>query len=474
MKEYNENSLTDELVNRFDLDVGDIDSYFKFYDKDAIINRLNSGKLNIEQLYDGMAQWLGIANIFESNIDENTTFTQYLNESGFTLKQYTEDVYNACLSVDESKYRNIDLYYSEDIEKAFNDKVPVNTIAADIMSKFDTEFTVPKSEEDDEGFTPENGYEDFEKEYGKTLHQLTDENENDEEMVFVDEYDFSNDFNESTTQDDLITDGADYNEWKLNAFKYIDKRVDVNKIKELGKYIKSFLKQEYDNGEPSWFMAAESVVNYVRINYSNCLKDRSYVTSITESTEEKDVLVITFENEETANEEEYQFANEGGWDSQFDIGRKDNKIYVEYTDLSEKVTKEWYGDKVQLEKIPVETYNEIFYTTDVYESVETKPIREPAKGAIEFYTEDQAMDAFDAWNKMQNPSLRVGDWLNPLKRRQMEEYHTYKTVTVTRDNMTLYVSAPRPKLLRDSLDWLSEFDEDSVKQIIKFKKQNKK
>lgn len=474
MKEYNENSLTDELVNRFDLDVGDIDSYFKFYDKDAIINRLNSGKLNIEQLYDGMAQWLGIANIFESNIDENTTFTQYLNESGFTLKQYTEDVYNACLSVDESKYRNIDLYYSEDIEKAFNDKVPVNTVAADIMSKFDTEFTVPKSEEDDEGFTPENGYEDYEKEYGKTLHQLTDENENDEEMVFVDEYDFSNDFNESTTQDDLITDGADYNEWKLNAFKYIDKRVDVNKIKELGKYIKSFLKQEYDNGEPSWFMAAESVVNYVRINYSNCLKDRSYATNITESTEEKDVLVITFENEEIANEEEYQFANEGGWDSQFDIGRKDNKIYVEYTDLSEKVTKEWYGDKVQVEKIPVETYNEIFYTTDVYESVETKPPREPAKGAIEFYTEDEAMDAFDAWNKMQNPSISIGDWFIPLKRRQLEEYHTYKTVTVTRDNMTLYVSAPKPKLLSDSLAWLSEFDEDSVKQIIKFKKQNKK
>lgn len=401
------------------------------------------------------------------------TFKEYLVESGFTFEQFAEDVREALMKLG-SKYINADLYFYEELEEAFNNNEDVNKTAANIAAKFDETFPSKSvNDDEDDGLTPENGYEDYEKEYGKTLHQLTDDNENFEEPEFIDEYDFSNDFNEST-QDDLISDGADYNEWKLNAFKYIDKRVDVNKIKELGKYIKSFLKQEYDNGEPSWFMAAESIVNYVRINYSNCLKDRSYATNITESTEEKDVLVITFENEETANEEEYQFANEGGWDSQFDIGRKDNKIYVEYTDLSEKVTKEWYGDKVQLEKIPIETYNEIFYTSEVYESVETKPIREPAKGAIEFYTEDQAMDAFDAWNKMQHPSLNVGDWFNPLKRRQMEEYHTYKTVTVTRENMTLYVSAPKPKLLRDSLEWLSEFDEDSVKQIIKFKKQNKK
>lgn len=401
------------------------------------------------------------------------TFKEYLVESGFTFEQFAEDVREALMKLD-SKYVNADLYFYEELEEAFNNNEDVNKIAANIAAKFDETFPSKSvDDEEDDGLTPENGYEDYEKEYGKTLQQLTDDNENFEEPEFIDEYDFSNDFNEST-QDDLISDGADYNEWKLNAFKYIDKRVDVNKIKELGKYIKSFLKQEYDNGEPSWFMAAESIVNYVRINYSNCLKDRSYATNITESTEEKDVLVITFEDEETANEEEYQFANEGGWDSQFDIGRKDNKIYVEYTDLSEKVTKEWYGDKVQVEKIPIETYNEIFYTSEVYESVATKPIREPAKGAIEFYTEDQAMDAFDAWNKMQHPSLNVGDWFNPLKRRQMEEYHTYKTVTVTRDNMTLYVSAPKPKLLRDSLEWLSEFDEDSVKQIVKFKKQNKK
>ena len=472
MKEYNENSLTDELVSRFDLDVGDIDSYFKFYDKDAIVDRLNSGKLNIEQLYDGMAQWLGIANIFESNIDENTTFTQYLNESGFTLKQYTEDVYNACLSVDESKYRNIDLYYSEDIEKAFNEKVPVNTVAADIMSKFDTEFTVPK-EEDDEGFTPENGYEDYEKEYGKTLHQLTDENENDEEMEFVDEYDFSNDFNESTSQDDLITDGADYDEWKLNAFKYIDKRVDVNKIKELGKYIKSFLKQEYDNGEPSWFMAAESVVNYVRINYSNCLKDRSYATSITESTDENEqVLVITFDSEDTANEEEYLFANDGGWASQFNIGREGNKIYVEYNKLSDKVTKEWYKDKVELVEIPKEEYYRIF-SNGIDESTTPKKVSVPFTGDVVFYTEDQAMDAFGAWNKMQNPKINVGDWFNQTweTKRKMEEYRTYKDVKVEQNENVLSVTADKQRLLIMAMDWLEEFDEDSVKQKIKYKRQ---
>lgn len=92
---------------------------------------------------------------------------------------------------------------------------------------------------------------------------------------------------ESTETDDGMSDGETFDEWKTNAFKYIDKRLDVNKIKELGTYVKDFLKQEYDNGEPSWFMAAESIVNYARIKYPDALKDRSYATSITENAEPK-------------------------------------------------------------------------------------------------------------------------------------------------------------------------------------------
>ena len=66
MKIYDENSLYDELVSRFDLDISDISSYFKMYDVDTVIDKLNKGKITIDSLYDGMAQWLGIANIFES------------------------------------------------------------------------------------------------------------------------------------------------------------------------------------------------------------------------------------------------------------------------------------------------------------------------------------------------------------------------------------------------------------------------
>ena len=68
MKIYDENSLYDELVGRYDLDISDISSYFKMYDVDTVINKLNKGKITIDSLYDGMAQWLGIANIFESKL----------------------------------------------------------------------------------------------------------------------------------------------------------------------------------------------------------------------------------------------------------------------------------------------------------------------------------------------------------------------------------------------------------------------
>lgn len=196
------------------------------------------------------------------------TFRQFLESSGFTLEQYVEDVHEALLKLGE-KYSNADLYYYKEIEEAFANNISVNEIAAQVASSFDSEF----SSAEDDGFTPENGYEDFEQEYGKTLPELVDDNENYEEPVY------------ESTLDENFSDGETFDEWKLNAFKYIDKRVDVNKIKELGDYIKTFLKQEYNNGEPSWFMAAESVVNYVRINYSDCLKDRSFVTNITENSD---------------------------------------------------------------------------------------------------------------------------------------------------------------------------------------------
>ena len=48
----------------------------------------------------------------------------------------------------------------------------------------------------------------------------------------------------------------------------------MNKIKELGAYIKDFIKQEYDKGEPSWFIVAESIVNYARTEYPDTLKNR--------------------------------------------------------------------------------------------------------------------------------------------------------------------------------------------------------
>ena len=71
---------------------------------------------------------------------------------------------------------------------------------------------------------------------------------------------------------------------KENVFKYLDKRIETDKIKELGTYIKDFIKQEYDNGEPSWFNVAESVVNYARTNYPQAVKPReSNAFSITEN-----------------------------------------------------------------------------------------------------------------------------------------------------------------------------------------------
>ena len=52
-------------------------------------------------------------------INENTTFKQFLLESGYTLMQYQEEVYKKCLAKSE-KYYNVDVYFKDEIEKAFN------------------------------------------------------------------------------------------------------------------------------------------------------------------------------------------------------------------------------------------------------------------------------------------------------------------------------------------------------------------
>lgn len=168
------------------------------------------------------------------------TFRQYLKESGYSLMQYQEEVYKKCLAKSE-KYYNVDVYFKDEIEKAFNDNVPTDQIADSICYWYD-EF---RSEMD------------------------ADVNESTEEK------------NET---DDGLTDGESYTQWKEYVFKYLDKRIETDKIKELGTYIKDFIKQEYDNGEPSWFSVAESVVNYARTNYPQAIKPReSNAFSITEN-----------------------------------------------------------------------------------------------------------------------------------------------------------------------------------------------
>ena len=191
-------------------------------------------------------------------INENTTFKQYLKESGYSLMQYQEEVYHTCLAK-SLKYKNIDLYFQDEIEQCFNDNVSIEDTANIICVQFDDFFDKSNVEED----TPE---------------QL---------QTFADyPHSFDEDVNESTnteTTDDGMTDGESYNQWKEYVFKYLDKRIETDKIKELGTYIKDFIKQEYDNGEPSWFNVAESVVNYARTNYPQAIKPReSNAYSITD------------------------------------------------------------------------------------------------------------------------------------------------------------------------------------------------
>ena len=184
---------------------------------------------------------------------DNFTFRQYLKESGYDKMTYQEEVYTTCLGL--GNYDNIDIYYQDEINEAYENQVPVNEIAAKLCAQFDKEYGKPADKE-----IPEFEEEEYSQE---TLDAMADYPQDE--------------FNEATENEETFED------WKGYVFKYLDKRVDVNKIKDLGTYIKDFVKQEWDNGEPSWFAAAESIVNYARTNFPDALKDRSYATTITES-----------------------------------------------------------------------------------------------------------------------------------------------------------------------------------------------
>lgn len=184
---------------------------------------------------------------------DNFTFRQYLKESGYDKMTYQEEVYTTCLGL--GNYQNIDLYYQDEIDEAYENNVPVNELAAKLCAQFDKDYGTPKPEE-----IPEFEEEEYSQE---TLDAMADYPQDE--------------FNEATETEETFDD------WKGYVFKYLDKRVDVDKIKDLGTYIKDFIKQEWDNGEPSWFAAAESIVNYARTNFPDALKDRSYATTITES-----------------------------------------------------------------------------------------------------------------------------------------------------------------------------------------------
>ena len=238
---WDENKLWDQLVFRYDLDVSIIGEYFKYYDIDETLTNLINKEITINDVYEEIAEWAGIDIDEQFEMKSDTTFKEYLKENGFDLRQYIEEVHLALLKLGK-KYDKADLYYEEDIERYFRSKLPVNKCAATIAALFDSEFGMK----------------------GNRQYEIPDEYDN----LNMDEATEKND--EPTVETE-----ESYKDWKLKVFKYLDKRIDVNKVKELSKYIKDFIKQEYDSGEPSWFNAAESVVNYVRTNYSNCLKDTS-------------------------------------------------------------------------------------------------------------------------------------------------------------------------------------------------------
>ena len=76
---------------------------------------------------------------------EDFTFRQYLKESGYDKMSYQEEVYTTCLGL--GNYQNIDLYYQDEIDEAYEQNVPVNELAARLCAQFDTDYGKPKPEE---------------------------------------------------------------------------------------------------------------------------------------------------------------------------------------------------------------------------------------------------------------------------------------------------------------------------------------
>lgn len=244
-------------------------------------------------------------------VNENTTFKEYLYESGYTEQEYLTEVI-AGLDKIYGEYNLNYAPYIKIMKDAFKDNVPVDTIVEEITTAIDTDWSDDSEEiiedelENQVLAAEENGTfkhwgdglsdEEFEQAIeADDIDESTDpicaqcgEPKGDGEYNkhgdwicsdCIDEYNYlvgeSTETKEKKEEtDDGVSDGETYKDWKLNVFQYIDKRVDVNKVKELGTYIKDFIKQEYDNGEPSWFGVAESIVNYTRINYPSCVKTR--------------------------------------------------------------------------------------------------------------------------------------------------------------------------------------------------------
>lgn len=263
-----------------------------------------------------------------TNIDESTSFTTYLKESGYTLMEYQEQVYQSCLA--KGDYKNIDLYFADEIEQGYNDNKPVDEVADDICNKFDEMVNNIDTIEVDE---PEYTQEQLQAFADYPQDRFEEDEDYDEN---------ASEFNEATEQDDGVSDGESYNEWKTDVFKYIDKRLDVNKIKELGSYIKDFIKQEYDNGEPSWFMCAESIVNYARIKYPEALKNReSNAFNITESNDKQEssvrnlndndyVGILVFHTEDGAYDaiDAWETMKEYNTYKSVDVKKLENKIQI--------------------------------------------------------------------------------------------------------------------------------------------------
>lgn len=94
-------------------------------------------------------------------------------------------------------------------------------------------------------------------------------------------FELNNELRESTETKN--SEEEKFNDWKLDIFKYLDKRLDMEKSKELKSYIKDFVKNEFGKGQPSWFSVAESILNYARVNHASCIKNNTFSYEIDES-----------------------------------------------------------------------------------------------------------------------------------------------------------------------------------------------